>query len=104
MASKVSVNLKTKMVTVVSTDQGVLRATSYMHSMPGPHNAAIRGNSGFIKVWRYLVDTIVYSLLFLTISGIFLWYFLQSERKLGLFAAILGILIFSGLPNLNILN
>ena len=40
MASKVSVNLKTKMVTVVSTDQGVLRATSYMHSMPGPHNAA----------------------------------------------------------------
>jgi len=65
--------------------------------MPGPHLAAIRGNSGFMKVWRYLVDTTVYFLLFLTMSGVFLWYFLPSERKLGMYAAGLGILILLGL-------
>jgi hypothetical protein len=95
--SKITANMKNGMVRVTPTDQGVLRGTTYMHSMPGPHNAMLRGNSGFMKVWRYLVDTTVYFLLFLTISGVFLWYFLPSERKLGIYAAGLGILILLGL-------
>lgn len=95
--NRVSVNTLNGKVSVVRTEAGALRGTTYLHSMPGPHNVAIRGNSGFIKVWRYIIDTLVYSLLFLTISGVFLWYFLQSERKLGILAAGLGILVLIGL-------
>lgn len=95
--TRIRVNTRTGMASIIRTDVGVLRGTSYMHSMPGPHNVAIRGNSGFIKVWRYLVDITVYSLLFLTISGVFLWYFLQPERKLGVFAAGIGIVVLIGL-------
>lgn len=94
---KINVNTHSGMVSIARTELGALRGTTYMHAMPGPHNAAIRGNSGFIKVWRYLVDTTIYSLLFLTISGVFLWYFLKSERKLGVFAAAIGILVLMGL-------
>jgi hypothetical protein len=95
--TNITVNKRNGMASVTKTHEGILRGTSYMHSMPGPHLAAIRGNSGFIKVWRYIVDTLVYSLLFLTISGVFLWYFLQSERKLGIFAIGIGILVLIGL-------
>ena len=94
---QISVNTSSGKVSIARTDEGVLRGTTYLHSMPGPHNAAIRGNSGFMKVWRYFVDATVYSVLFLTLSGIFLWYFLQSERKLGIYAAGIGILVMIGL-------
>jgi hypothetical protein len=26
----------------------------YLHRMPGPHNAELRGNSGLIRAWRVL--------------------------------------------------
>ncbi len=97
MVSRVVVNKGTGMVSVKRSEQGIFRGTTYLHAMPGPHNVAIRGNSGFINTWRYLTDTLVYSILFLTISGIFMWYFLQSERKMGLFALATGILILIGL-------
>jgi len=94
---RISVNTQSRTASITRTDLGALRGTTYMHYMPGPHNAAIRGNSGFMKAWRYLVDTTVYALLFLTISGIFLWYFLQSERKSGIYAAAIGVLFLIGL-------
>jgi hypothetical protein len=94
---RISVNTHSRTASITRTDLGALRGTTYMHYMPGPHNAAIRGNSGFMKAWRYLVDTTVYSLLFLTISGVFLWYFLQSERKSGIYAAAIGVLFLIGL-------
>ena len=97
MLNRISVNTHSGLVSITRAEQGVLRSTTYLHSMPGPHNVAIRGNSGFIKVWRYFVDTIVYSLLFLTISGVFLWYFLQSERKLGLLSVAIGVVVLIGL-------
>jgi hypothetical protein len=84
-------------VTINRTVEGTIRATNYLHKMPGPHNENIRGNSAFLKLWRVLADTVVYLLLFLSASGVFLWYFLKVERKLGLFAIVLGTLTFSGL-------
>ena len=90
---RIRVNTRNGMVSITRIDEGVLRGTTYLHMMPGPHNATIRGNSGFMKIWRYITDTIVYSLLFLTISGFFLWCFLQSERKTGIYVAGIGLLV-----------
>jgi hypothetical protein len=95
IVSKVNVNFTTKTVNVSQADQGILRGTAYLHSMPGPHNANIRGNSGYIKIWRYFVDTTVYSLIFLTLTGFLIWLLLQSERKLGIFSLVAGLLIFT---------
>jgi len=95
--NRIRVNTLNGMVSITRTDEGTLRGLAFLHAMPGPHNVAMRGNSGFIKVWRYIADTIVYSLLFLTISGVFLWYFMQSERRLGIYALGFGFLVFIGL-------
>ncbi len=93
----INVNTRTKIASVTRTDLGALRGTAFMHYMPGPHNASIRGNSGFIKVWRFLSDTIVYSILFLTLSGLVLWYFMRTERTLGWYSLAIGILILTSL-------
>jgi len=52
--------------------------------MPGQHNAAIRGNVWFMRFWRWLADITVYLVLFISISGIYLWLVLRAERRIGL--------------------
>ena len=52
--------------------------------MPGPHNVNMRGNSSYMKVWRWLADVSSYGLIFLTLSGVYLWIALQAERRIGL--------------------
>lgn len=91
---RIRVNKFTGEISVVTSSKNIFQATTYLHSMPGPHNANIRGNSGFIKLWRYLIDIIVYSVLFLTVSGIFMWCFYQPERKWGIITAVAGIVVF----------
>lgn len=91
---RINVNKSTGEVNVNTSSKNIFQATTWLHSMPGPHNAGIRGNSGFIKLWRYLIDVIVYSVLFLTASGIFMWCFYRSERRWGITAAVSGIVIF----------
>ena len=55
----------------------------YLHFNPGPHK--IRGiNWFFSKLWAWLVDTTVYLLLFITISGVYMWAVIKAERKIGL--------------------
>lgn len=100
LRTRVVVNTHTDSVSITRQMEGSMRAMNYLHIMPGQHNAKIRGNSLFLKIWRLLADAVVYLLLFLTLSGIFLWYFLESERKKGLYAIILGILFFGGLLTL----
>src|SRR5665811_642455 len=67
----VYVDTNTDSVFVSREVEGALSATAYLHSMPGPHNAKIRGNSLFMKVWKGLADAVVYLLIFLTVSGVF---------------------------------
>lgn len=93
----IDVDTLTKDLTINRTVEGTFRATNYLHKMPGPHNENIRGNSSFLKLWRVLADTVVYLLLFLSASGVFLWYFLKVERKLGIVVIVLGAVTFSGL-------
>ena len=93
----IKVNTITDSVLITRQSEGALRSTTYLHSMPGAHNVKIRGNSGFLKVWRVLADGVVYLLLFLTLTGIFLWYILKAERVIGIYSLALGLLFFIGL-------
>jgi len=95
--NQIRVNKLNHNVSVTRTEVGTLRATTFLHAMPGQHNASMRGNSGFIATWRYIVDIIVYSVLFLTVSGVFLWYLLPFERKPGIYILAAGFLVFIGL-------
>lgn len=91
----ISVNKHTDSVYISTRQEGTFRALAFLHAMPGPHNTKVRGNSGFVKIWRVLADVVVYLLLFLTISGVFLWYFLKVERNLGYFSVSLGVVLFT---------
>lgn len=95
--TQITVNKNTDSVYIKRQVEGALGAITYLHSMPGPHNQKIRGNSVFVKIWRILADVVVYVVLFLSVSGIFLWYFLKVERNLGFFSLGLGFVIFTGL-------
>jgi hypothetical protein len=87
----VSVDTRSGMATLTQTEEGVFRATVYLHMMPGQHNAMMRGNSFFMKGWRVITDVFVYVILFVSSTGVFLWYFLKPERKLGLAALAAGL-------------
>ncbi len=80
----VSVNTKTGSVLVTRRDEGTFKGMTYLHLMPGQHNARMRGNSLFMNVWRVATDVFVYFVLFVSATGVFLWYFLRPERKLGI--------------------
>lgn len=95
LITHITVNKHNDSVLIRPEREGAYRAMAFLHSMPGQHNQKIRGNSDFIKVWRILADGVVYLLLFLTISGVFLWYFLKVERNLGYFSITLGVALFA---------
>ena len=67
----------------------------YLHKKPGPHNVAMQKNSWPMAVWAVLADATIYLLLFATVSGIYLWLLLKSERKAGLAFLGLGVLSFT---------
>jgi hypothetical protein len=72
-------------------------ALIHLHKMPGPHNASIRGNSTYMRFWRGLADSTTYGLLFLTLSGVYLWALLGAERRIGGILLSLGAITFFGL-------
>jgi hypothetical protein len=92
---QITVNKLTDSVYIREFREGSVRALTYLHSMPGPHNQKIRGNSGSLKIWRVFADIVVYVLLFISASGVFLWYFLRVERNPGLFALAFGAVVFA---------
>lgn len=82
---------------ISSRQTGVWDAMVYLHKMPGPHNVNLRGNAFFMQVWRWLADATVYLTLFVSVSGIYLWAVLKSERRVGLILLTAGALSFGGI-------
>ena len=76
---------------------GIWDAVNYLHKMPGPHNASVRGNWIFTRIWGWLADWTVYLLLFSTASGVYLWTVLKAERRAGLFFLGAGAVFFLAL-------
>lgn len=83
--------------TVTTRGGGYRAALIYLHKMPGPHNADLRGNAAFMRAWRLLADATVYAFLFITLSGVYLWYALKAERRVGLALLSAGFVSFAGL-------
>lgn len=82
---------------VSSRAQPVGDALVYLHKTPGPHNVDVRGNAVFMRVWRALADATAYLLMFITVSGIYLWTSLRAERRIGIALLVAGACSFFGL-------
>jgi hypothetical protein len=74
---------------------GLLESVAYLHKMPGPHNAELRGNWFWIWLWRWLADWTVYLLLFISASGLYLWFAIKAERQIGLGLLAAGAVCFA---------
>lgn len=76
---------------------GLADALVVLHMSPGQHLADIRKNWIYMRVWSWLADATVYLILFLTVSGLYLWYVLRAERRVGISLLAAGALSFFGI-------
>lgn len=83
VTTRVEVDLRSKTATIEREDRGLGDALNYLHKMPGPHNVQFRGNWVFMTWWAFTTDVVVYGILFLTASGLYLWWKLKAERVAG---------------------
>jgi hypothetical protein len=95
--ARVDVDLGLRSATVSRRITSAWEALAYLHKMPGPHNVNIRGNWVGTRVWRRFADGTVYLLLFVSISGIYLWYAIKAERRIGIALLAAGAATFFGL-------
>lgn len=95
--STVDVDLRARTATVTRRNMRLWESLAYLHKMPGPHNTAIRGNWIGTNLWGWLADATVYLLLFISVSGIYLWWAIRAERKIGLTLLAAGAVTLSGL-------
>ena len=93
----VDVDLNARTASVKRRSMNLWESLSYLHKIPGPHNVAIRGNWIGTRVWRVLADTTIYLLLFISMSGIYLWWAIKAERWTGLTLLAAGAITFFGL-------
>ena len=76
---------------------GLLEALAGLHKMPGPHNANIRGNWVWMRVWSWFADATIYLTLFISVSGVYLWFALKAERTVGLALLVAGAVSMLGI-------
>ena len=93
----VDVDLDAQSATVKRRRMSLWESLAYLHKMPGPHNVAIRGNWIGTQVWRWLADATIYLLLFISISGVYLWWAIRAERRVGAVLLTAGAVTFAGL-------
>ena len=93
----VSVNIPKREATIVTRGTGLAAALVSLHKSPGQHGPDIRMNWFYMKAWRWLADATVYLVLFISVSGIYLWYVLRAERLVGLILLCVGALWFFGM-------
>lgn len=92
--TNVRVDLAKGTATVEEQATGIWDATVYLHKTPGPHNAKLRGNWIYMRLWSWLADATVYFLLFLSVSGVYMWALIRAERRIGLVCLGGGVLSF----------
>jgi hypothetical protein len=95
--SMVDVNLDARSATVTRRTTSLWESLAYLHKMPGPHNVAIRGNWSGVRVWSWLADATIYLLIFISISGVYLWWVIRAERRIGLMLLTAGTATLLGL-------
>ena len=93
----VSISIASREATIVTRETGLADAMATLHKSPGEHAPAIRMNWFYMKAWRWLADTTAYLILFISVSGVYLWYVLRAERRVGFVLLFAGALAFFGL-------
>jgi hypothetical protein len=96
-ATMVTIHIPTREATVVSRETGLADAMATLHRSPGEHAPAIRMNWVYMKLWRWLADTTACLILFISVSGVYLWYVMRAERSVGFILILAGALSFLGL-------
>ncbi len=92
----VDVDLTARSAVVSTRRTGWWDSLAYLHKSPGPHNVNIRGNWFWTRVWGWLADTTIYLILFISISGLYLWFAIKAERRVGLWLLGSGAVSFVG--------
>ena len=93
----VSISIASREGTIVTRETGLAEALVTLHKSPGQHGPNIRMNWFYMRAWRWMADATVYLILFISVSGIYLWYVLRAERKAGLVLLFAGALSFFGM-------
>lgn len=93
----VELELDTGTATVKRRRMSVWESLAYLHKMPGPHNVAVRGNWVGTRIWRWFADTTIYLLLFISLSGVYLWWAIRADRRTGALLVAAGAFTFAGL-------
>ena len=93
----VSINITNREATIVTRETGLADALVTLHKSPGQHGPNIRMNWFYMKAWRWMADATVYLVLFISVSGIYLWYVLRAERRVGFILLFAGALTFFGM-------
>ena len=93
----VDVDLDARTATVKRRSMDLWESIAYLHKMPGPHNVAIRGNWIGTQAWRVLADATIYLILFISLSGVYLWWAIKAERRIGFALLTTGAATFFGL-------
>lgn len=79
----ITVDIEKREAVVLERSFGLMDTMRYLHLNPGPHKSP---SWIFSKMWGWVADSTVYITLFLTLTGIYMWAVLKSERKAGLIA------------------
>jgi len=90
-------DLNRRSATISGRETGIWDALVQLHKSPGPHLAEIRMNWIAMRAWRWLADATVYLLLFISVSGIYLWTVLRLERRAGIAMLAAGAVSFFGI-------
>jgi len=93
----VSIKIASGEATIVTRETGLADALVTLHKSPGQHGPNIRMNWFYMKAWRSMADATVYLILFISVSGIYLWYVLRAERSVGYILLFAGALSFFGM-------
>lgn len=93
----VTIDVARREASVQEQNAGLADGLVVLHKSPGPHLAAIRMNWPYMRVWFWLADATVYLVLFITVSGLYLWYILRSQRKIGVALLVAGAVSFFSL-------
>lgn len=93
----VSISITNREATIVTRETGLADALVTLHKSPGQHGPDIRMNWFYMRAWRWTADATVYLILFISVSGIYLWYALRAERAVGIILLFAGALSFFGM-------
>lgn len=93
----VGISIAKREASIESRETGLADALVFLHKSPGQHLANIRMNWFYMRLWRWCADATVYMLLFITVSGMYLWYMLRAERRVGVTLLVAGAVSFFGI-------